>query len=73
MAKKVQNNNAITHVNDLSRLFVKTLKELSTRGESLTFEALSKELEQNDCLVKLISLANDRRENARETPSSRMR
>jgi len=62
MANKNHHNDAICDIQDLSRIFVKTLKDLSSRGKSLTFVALANELERNDSLIKLLALANDRRE-----------
>lgn len=49
---------AIRDIKDLSRMFVKTLKDVSESGESLTFEALSENLSRNAELVNLIELAN---------------
>jgi len=57
-----KNNNGslpvVRDINDLSRLFVRTLKDLSAKGENLTLDALAKSLEQYEEIANLIALAN---------------
>ena len=47
----------ISDINDLSRIFVKTLRELSAEGESLTLGKLSEKLERSRAISDLIEMA----------------
>lgn len=47
----------IRDINDLSRIFVKTLRELSAEGESLTIGKLSEKLERSREISDLIEMA----------------
>jgi len=59
------NNNEktiIRDINDIARLFVRQLKELSEENETVTLDALTGKLAKCEELKSLIDLANERRE-----------
>lgn len=58
----LKKNDSINDVDDLARLFVKTLKEISARGDSLTVNALISSLSSCQELNNLINQAKERRE-----------
>ncbi|MCD6308445.1 MAG: diguanylate cyclase [Candidatus Latescibacteria bacterium] len=61
-SSNVKKNNdslpVVRDINDLSRLFVRTLKEISAKGENLTLDTLAKSLEKREEIANLIALAN---------------
>ncbi len=62
MAESRENNGpdglpVVRDIHDLARIFVKTLREISSRGDNITFESLTKSLSQKEEIVGLVELA----------------